>query len=70
MPNTLATPAKPKKSLKQDSFEHPDFYAVDDLLTEEHKLVRSSIRDFVKREITPYIEDWAQRVTFTAYVED
>jgi glutaryl-CoA dehydrogenase len=64
MPNTAATEAKVKKSLKQDVFEHPDLYAVDDLLTEEHKLVRSSIRDFVKREISPYIEDWAQRAHF------
>jgi glutaryl-CoA dehydrogenase len=64
MPNTLTTASKPKKSLKQDPFEHPDFYAVDDLLSEEHKLVRGSIRDFVKREISPYIEDWAQRAYF------
>jgi glutaryl-CoA dehydrogenase len=53
-----------RKSLKQDVFEHPDFYNVDGLLTEEHKLIRSSIRDFVKREISPYIEDWAQRTHF------
>lgn len=53
-----------KKSLKQDLFEHPDFYQVDGLLSEEHLLVRKSIRDFVKKEITPYIEDWAQRAHF------
>ena len=59
-----AQPAKAKKSLKQDIYEHPDFYQIDSLLTQEHKLVRSSIRDFVKREISPYIEDWAQRAHF------
>src|SRR6478736_1382762 len=53
-----------KKSMKQDMFDHPDFYCIDDLLTEEHKLVRSSVRDFVKKEISPYIEDWAQRAHF------
>lgn len=53
-----------KKSLKQDTFEHPDFYSIDDLLTEEHKLIRQTMRQFVKREITPYIEDWAQRAHF------
>ena len=53
-----------KKAQKQDLFESPDFYQIDDLLTEEHKLVRSSIRDFVKREITPNIEDWAERNHF------
>lgn len=63
---TKSTPANGvlKKSSKQDVFEHPDFYSVDDLLTEEHKLVRSSARDFVKREISPYIEDWAQQAHF------
>lgn len=53
-----------QKSLKQDLFEGVDFLDVDDLLTEEHKLIRSSIRDFVKREISPYIEDWAQKSHF------
>ncbi|MBS1488804.1 MAG: acyl-CoA dehydrogenase family protein [Bacteroidetes bacterium] len=53
-----------KKSMKQDLYEQPDFYNIDDLLTEEHKLIRSSIREFVKKEISPYIEDWAQRAHF------
>jgi glutaryl-CoA dehydrogenase len=53
-----------QKSLKQDQFEGVDFLDLDDLLTDEHKLIRSSIRDFVKREISPYIEDWAQKAHF------
>ena len=64
MSTITAQSAKAKKSLKQDIYEHPDFYQIDSLLTQEHKLVRSSIRDFVKREISPYIEDWAQRAHF------
>ncbi|MEZ4944327.1 MAG: acyl-CoA dehydrogenase family protein [Cyclobacteriaceae bacterium] len=56
--------SKSKKSMKQDQFEHPDFYQLDGLLTEEQKLIRSSIRDFVKKEISPYIEDWAERAHF------
>src|SRR5689334_6722032 len=55
---------KSKKSLRKDAYEQPDFYAIDELLTEEHKLIRTSIRDFVKKEITPFIEDWAQRAHF------
>ncbi|WP_420318229.1 acyl-CoA dehydrogenase family protein [Ekhidna sp.] len=47
-----------------DEFESPDFYALDDLLTDEHKLIRSSVRDFVKKEITPYIEGWAEKNHF------
>lgn len=55
---------KTLKSSKQDLFEHPDFYSVDDLLSDEQKLIRSSMREFVKKEITPYVEDWAQRAYF------
>ncbi len=61
MPTTKAPVRKPQK---QDTFDHPDFYQLDDLITEEHKLIRGSIRDFVKKEITPYIEDWAQHSFF------
>jgi len=53
-----------QKSLKQDLFEGVDFLDLDDLLTEEQKLIRSSIRDFVKKEISPYIEDWSQKAHF------
>ncbi len=47
-----------------DQFESPDFYALDGLLTEEHKLIRQSVRDFVKKEISPNIEEWAQNAHF------
>ncbi|AHM63530.1 glutaryl-CoA dehydrogenase [Flammeovirgaceae bacterium 311] len=52
------------KRISTDAFEAPDFYNIDDLLSDEHKLVRGAIRDFVKREITPYIEEWAQNAHF------
>ena len=48
----------------QDHFESPDYFQLDDLLSEEHLMIRSSIRDFVKKEITPFIEDWAQKNYF------
>ncbi len=48
----------------QDEFESPDFYGIDDLLTEEHKLIRSSVRQFVKKEITPYVDSWAEHNHF------
>lgn len=47
-----------------DDFESPDFYQIDDLFTDEHKLIRGSIRDFVKKEITPNIEEWAENNHF------
>ncbi|MEQ6121734.1 acyl-CoA dehydrogenase family protein [Reichenbachiella sp. MALMAid0571] len=48
----------------KDEFESPDLYLLDDLLTEEHKLIRSSVRTFVKKEITPNIEHWAENNHF------
>lgn len=53
-----------KKSMKQDPFEHPDFYGVDDLFTEEQKLIRGTMRQFIKKEVSPYIEEWAQQAHF------
>ncbi len=53
-----------KKLARQDLFESEDFYGLDELLTEEHKMIRAAIRDFVKREISPYIEDWCQNSVF------
>jgi len=57
-----------QKSLKQDLFEGVDFLDLDDLLTEEQKLIRSTIRDFVKKEISPYIEDWAQKALVSTLI--
>lgn len=50
--------------MKQDLFQSPDYYLLDDLLTDEHKLVRDSARAWVKREVSPIIEDYAQRAEF------
>lgn len=62
--DTLREEKQSAKKAANDLFESPDFYALDDLLTEEHKLIRSSVRDFVKKEISPYIEDWCQEAHF------
>jgi glutaryl-CoA dehydrogenase len=47
-----------------DRFEAPDYYQVDDLFTDEQKLIRDSMRAFVKKEISPIIEDCCQRGIF------
>lgn len=47
-----------------DQFQAPDYFFLDDLLTEEHKLVRDACRDWVKREVSPIIEDAAQEAKF------
>lgn len=50
--------------MKPDLFEAPDYYNLDELLTDEHKLVRDAARSWVKREVSPIIEDYAQRAEF------
>jgi len=50
--------------MSADQFQAPDYYLLDDLLTEEHKLVRDACRDWVKREVSPIIEDAAQEAKF------
>src|SRR5258706_13573490 len=48
----------------QDQFESPYYFLADDFLSEEHKLVRESVRNYVKKEISPIIEDFSQRAEF------
>jgi glutaryl-CoA dehydrogenase len=50
--------------MRPDLFQSPDYYLLDDLLTEEHKLVRDATRSWVKREVTPIIEEYAQKAEF------
>ncbi len=49
---------------RTDLFTSPDYFNVDELLTEEHKLIRESVRKYVKKEISPIIEDYAQKAEF------
>ena len=49
---------------KTDNFISPDYFNVDELLTEEHIMIRDSVRSYVKKEISPIIEDYAQRAEF------
>lgn len=55
-------------AMRQDEFQGVDYYNVDDLLTEEHKLVRQSARDFVKKQVTPIIEEYAQKAEFPKHI--
>src|SRR5688572_5214351 len=49
---------------RSDLFVSPDYYQLDDLLTEEQKHIRDTIRTYVKKEISPIIEDYAQKAEF------
>ncbi|HEY4110957.1 acyl-CoA dehydrogenase family protein [Puia sp.] len=55
-------------SSKVDVFQSPDYYQLDELLTEEHKMVRESVRNYVKKEISPIIEDCAQKAEFPQHI--
>ncbi|PIB27351.1 acyl-CoA dehydrogenase [Maribacter sp. 4U21] len=50
--------------MRPDLFEAPDYYNLDDLLSEEHLLVRDAARQWVKRDISPIIEEYAQKAEF------
>ncbi len=53
---------------RTDQFQHPDYFDLDALLSEEHKMVRDSVRNYVKKEISPIIEDYAQRAEFPEHI--
>ena len=48
----------------KDQFQAPDYYNLDDLLSDEHKMVRDASREWVKREVSPIIEEAAQKAEF------
>jgi len=50
--------------MAQDLFQTPDYYNLDELLTEEHKMIREAAQEWVKREISPIIEDACQKAEF------
>ena len=50
--------------MSQDLFQAPDYYQLDALLTEEHLLVRDAAREWVKRSVSPIIEEAAQEAKF------
>ena len=51
-------------NMKPDLFQAPDYYNLDDLLTDEHKMVRDAAREWVKRDVSPIIEEAAQDAKF------
>jgi glutaryl-CoA dehydrogenase len=52
----------------KDRYQAHDFLLVDELLTEEHKLIRDSVRTWVKKELSPIIEACAQTNTFPHHI--
>ena len=50
--------------INTDLYTHPDYYNMDDLLTEEHKMVRDAARDWVKQNVSPIIEEHYEKERF------
>ncbi|MDA9898080.1 acyl-CoA dehydrogenase family protein [Flavobacteriales bacterium] len=54
--------------MSTDLFQAPDYFQLDELLSEEHKLVRDAARDWVKREVSPIIEESCQKAEFASHL--
>lgn len=49
------------KQVKTDLYQSHDYYQVDELLNDDHKLAREAVRAWVKQEVSPIIEDYSNR---------
>ncbi|RRJ93820.1 acyl-CoA dehydrogenase family protein [Flavobacterium macacae] len=56
--------------MRPDLFQAPDYYLLDELLSDEHKMVRDAAREWVKREVSPIIEEYAQKAEFPKQIID
>ena len=54
--------------MKTDQFKHPDYYHLDDLFSDEQKLIRDTAREWVKKEVSPIIEDHYEKATFPMHL--
>ena len=55
-------------NMRTDLYQGHDYYNMDELLTEEHKLIRDTARAWVKQEVSPIIEDAAERCEFPKHL--
>ena len=61
MQATGTTSKSSHKNAREDRYQHHDYYGVDALLSSEHLLARDAVRQWVKSEVSPIIEDYANR---------
>ncbi len=54
--------------MRTDLYQGHDYYLLDDLLTEEHKLIRETAREWVKKEVSPIIEEAAEKCEFPRHL--
>lgn len=51
-------------SYDPDAFVAPDYYAIDEMLSDEERQARDRVRSFIGSDVLPIIEDYAQRMRF------
>lgn len=54
--------------MRTDLYTHPDYYNMDDLLTDEQKLVREATRSWVKKEVSPIIDEHYEKAVFPKHL--
>jgi glutaryl-CoA dehydrogenase len=64
----LRTFVHKSSNMKTDLYQHPDYFNMDDLLTEEQKLVRDAARAWVKKEVSPIIDEHYEKATFPMHI--
>ncbi|HQU60842.1 MAG TPA: acyl-CoA dehydrogenase family protein, partial [Saprospiraceae bacterium] len=59
--NTNGAQSAIVKKAKEDRFQGHDYYNIDELLEDDHLLARDAVRSWVKQEVSPIIEEYAER---------
>ncbi len=54
--------------MSKNQFKGCDYYNIDELLTEEQKMVRDAARQWVSKEVSPVIEDYCQKAQFPKHL--
>ncbi len=57
-----------QKYMRTDQYQGHDYYLMDELLTDEHKLIRDTARAWVKKEVSPIIEEYYEKAEFPKQV--
>ncbi len=56
------------RSAKTDQFQGHDYYNIDELLEDDHLMARDAVRAWVKQEVSPIIEDAAERAIYPRHL--
>ncbi len=59
--NNGSTEPTIQKRAREDQYQGHDYYGIDELLEEDHLLARDAVRDWVKQEVSPIIEEYSEK---------